>query len=156
NLDASTDAAYQTLAAANSPSGVNQGAGFDPLNRPGNWATNSAFKDILTESSTDLRYRDDFELVTQNINTAAAGGLGYIPGTYHTFGVNGTTAVFGTVNSGSNTSFNGTLVQDGPSFISGSTLLSDLTTASDHLPVVADYTISTSGQPGTPTIGSFT
>src|SRR5262249_32742345 len=66
-LDASTDAAYQTLAAATSPGGVNQGAGFDPLNRPGNWATNSAFKDIMTESATNLRFRDDFELNTQNV-----------------------------------------------------------------------------------------
>jgi endonuclease/exonuclease/phosphatase family metal-dependent hydrolase len=155
NLDASTDAAYQTLAAATSPGGVPQGAGFDPLNRPGNWALNSSFQDILTESSTDLRYRDDFLLVTQNINTAAAGGLSYVQGSYHTFGVNGTTPVYGTVNSGSNTSFNGNLVQNGPSFISGSTLLSDLTTASDHLPVVADFTIPDGGQ-GTPTIGSFT
>jgi hypothetical protein len=154
NLDASTDAAYQTLAAANSPSGVNQGAGFDPLNRPGNWALNSAFQDILTESSTDLRYRDDFQLGTQNVTAAAAGGLAYVTGTYHIFGVNGTTPVHGTVNSGANTSFNGNLVQDGPTFISGATLLSDLTTASDHLPVVADFTIPTGT--GTPTIGSFT
>jgi endonuclease/exonuclease/phosphatase family metal-dependent hydrolase len=141
NLDASTDASYQTLAAASSPSGVSQGAASDPLNRPGNWALNSAFQDIETESATNLRSRDDFLLVTQNVNTAAAGGLGYAPGTYHTFGVNGTTAINGTVNSGSNTSFNGNLVQNGPTLISGSTLLSDLTTASDHLPVVADFTI---------------
>jgi Endonuclease/Exonuclease/phosphatase family len=154
NLDGSSDASYQTLAANTSPSGVAQGAGFDPLNRPGNWATNPAFQDILTESSTNLRFRDDLELVTQNVQSAAAGGLGYVSGSYHTFGVNGSTPEGGSVNNGSNTALNNNLVQDGGAFISASTLYSDLTTASDHLPVVADFTVPTSA--GSPVIGSFT
>jgi hypothetical protein len=141
NVDGSSDASYQTMAAATSPGGVAQGAGFDPLNRPGNWATNPAFQDILSESATDLRFRDDLELVTQNVLNAAPGGLGYVAGSYHTFGVNGSTPVFGSVNSGSNTSLNNDLVQDGPTFIPASALYADLTTASDHLPVVADYTL---------------
>ncbi len=139
NTTSSNDASYQTLLATDSPGGVAQGAGFDPINRPGNWDDNTAFQDILSESATDLRYRDDHELITQNILSAAAGGLGYVTGAYHTFGVNGTTPEGGSVNSGSDTALDSDLVQDGPTFIPASTLYSDLTTASDHLPVVADY-----------------
>jgi endonuclease/exonuclease/phosphatase family metal-dependent hydrolase len=156
NLGASTDPSYQTLTAPTSPSGVAQGAGYDPLNEPGSWATNPAFQAIMTESSTDLRYRDDMQLVTQNLVNAASGGLGYVAGSYHTFGVNGTTPEGGSVNSGSNTSLNSDLVQDGPTFISASSLYGYLTTASDHLPVVADYTVATGSSGGSPTIGSFT
>jgi endonuclease/exonuclease/phosphatase family metal-dependent hydrolase len=141
NGDGSTDAAYQTFAANTSPSGVAQGAGFDPLNRPGTWALNAAFQDILTESSTDLRYRDDLELVTQNVLNGTAGNIGYVAGSYHTFGLNGTTPVNGSVDSGSDTALNSDLVQDGPTFISASALYGYLTTASDHLPVVADFTV---------------
>jgi endonuclease/exonuclease/phosphatase family metal-dependent hydrolase len=143
NTTSSGDASYQTLTAATSPGGAAQGQGFDPINRPGNWDTNSAFKDIMSESATDLRYRDDHELATQNVLNNTAGGLGYISGSYHTFGVNGSTPEGGSVNNGSNTALNSDLVQDGPTFISAATLYADLTTASDHLPVVADYTIST-------------
>jgi hypothetical protein len=139
NTTASTDASYQTLTAATSPGGAAQGQGFDPLNRPGSWDLNAAFKDILTESAPDLRYRDDHEIVTQNLLNRT-GAVGYVGGSYHTFGVNGSTAVNGSVNDGTDTALNADLVQDGPTFIPASTLYSDLTTASDHLPVVADYT----------------
>jgi hypothetical protein len=61
-----------------------------------------------------------------------------VPGTYHVFGNNGTTAYLSTVNSGSNTAL--TNLVPGAT-ISAAQLLFDLTDASDHLPVVADYTI---------------
>jgi endonuclease/exonuclease/phosphatase family metal-dependent hydrolase len=141
NTTSSGDASYQTLIATNSPGGAAQGAGFDPINRPGNWDLNASFQDIMTESSTDLRYRDDHELPTQNIMQDTAGGLGYLAGSHHTFGVNGSTPVHGSVNNGSDSALNSDLVQDGPTFIPASTLYADLTTASDHLPVVADYRI---------------
>jgi endonuclease/exonuclease/phosphatase family metal-dependent hydrolase len=156
NLNASTDASYQTLAAASSPSGVGQGAGFDPINKPGNWALNSAFQGILTESATDLRYRDDLELVTQNVLDDTAGNIGYVSGSYHTFGNNGTTPIQGSVDSGSDTALNNDLVQDGPLFISAATLYADLTTASDHLPVVADYTVPPPPPPPRLLVSGFT
>ena len=51
------------------------------------------------------------------------------------------TPYFGSVNSGSNTSLNNRLVTNGPVFIGAAQLYLDLANASDHLPVVADYTI---------------
>jgi len=109
-----------------------------------NWGINTAPPSILameTESSTDLRYRDDLQLMTTNIYFGVADGLALVPGTYHVFGNNGTTPYYGSVNSGSNTALNNRLATNGPVFISAAQLYLDLTTASDHLPVVADYTI---------------
>jgi hypothetical protein len=67
--------------------------------------------------------------------------LKYVPGTYHVFGNNGTTSYSNTVNSAANSALNNRLVTNGPVFISAAQLYLDLTSASDHLPVVADYTI---------------
>jgi endonuclease/exonuclease/phosphatase family metal-dependent hydrolase len=128
NWDSSSEPCYVTLTAT-TPS---PGQGFDPLNRPGDWALNSAFRDILTESATNLRYRDDCQLVTQNI-LSDPNGLLYVAGSYHTFGVNGTTPVNGNVNSPSNTALAG--------LPNRAAVLAALTTASDHLPVVADYVL---------------
>src|SRR5579871_3546383 len=100
NTSASTDASYATLSAAGN------GQAFDPLNRPGAWDQSSAFNDILTESATDLRYRDDLQLVTQNVENDPSGLL-YNPGSYHTFGVNGSTPVFGSVGAAGNTALSG-------------------------------------------------
>lgn len=135
NMTASTEAAYVTLLAAGN------GQGFDPLNMPGSWGLNPAFQAILTESATDLRYRDDFELITQNV-LSDPNGLEIVPGTYHTFGVNGSTAIHGTVNSGTNTAL--------PGLPNRAAVLSALTTASDHLPVVADYYVNTDPPPCPP------
>jgi hypothetical protein len=153
NLGASTEASYQTMLAASSPSGHTQGQAIDPLNPTNaseNWQENAAFEKYLSESATDLRYRDDLQLMTTNVYNGTVGGLSYVNGTFdglpdgslHAFGNNGTTPVEGNVDSGSNTSLNSDLYEDGSSFISASSLYSYLTTASDHLPVVADYTIA--------------
>jgi hypothetical protein len=96
---------------------------------------------MLSESGDELEYRDDLQVMTTNVYSGAADGLALVPGTYHVFGNNGTTAYKGTVNSGSNPALNNRLVTTGPVFISAAQLYLDLTTASDHLPVVADYTI---------------
>jgi len=148
NISTSSEASYQTILSNTAPNGIHQGQGIDPLNPSGannvNWATNTAPPSILameTESATDLRYRDDLQVMTTNVYSGAAGGLALVPGTYHVFGNNGTTPYFGTVNSGTNTALNNRLVTNGPVFISAAQLYLDLTTASDHLPVVADYTI---------------
>lgn len=152
NLGTSSDPSYETLEAPTSPSGVAQGEGYDPLNMPGAW-TLSSFVSIMTESDTDLRYRDDIEMPTQNVMNDTTGELGYIAGSFHTFADNGTTAWKGSVNSGSDTALNSDLVLDGSSMLSASTIYADLTTGSDHLPVVADYTVPV---PLAPTITTLT
>ncbi len=123
-----------------------QGEAYDPTN----FSTSVQY---YSESDTDLRYRDDYELMTSNVLNDT-GNLNYVTGSFHNFANNGTTPSGGSVNSGSDTALNSDLVTDGGTFISASTIYSDLTTASDHLPVVADYTIA-AAKTGTPTIGSF-
>ena len=146
NVTTSGEASYQTILAASAPGGVRQGQGIDPLNPSGaaniNWGTSTTNTTILameSESATDLRYRDDFQVMTTNVYYGVAGGLALVPGTYHVFGNDGSTAYFGTVNSGTNTALNNDLTAGAP--ISASQLYLDLTQASDHLPVVADYTL---------------
>ena len=148
NVTYSGEAGYQTILSNTAPNGAHQGQAIDPLNPTGNativWGTNTAPPSILameTESATDLRYRDDLQLMTTNVCYGAPGGLKLVPGTYHVFGNNGTTSYFGSVNSGSNTALNNVLATNGPVFISAAQLYLDLASASDHLPVVADYTI---------------
>jgi len=137
----SSEAGYQTMLAPSAPNGIPQGQAFDLLNPSGatgiNWSVNS-LQYTKTESSTGLRYRDDMHLMTSNVFYGVPGGLALVPGTYHPFGNNGTTGYGASVNSGSNTSLTN-LTPGAP--ISASALLLDLTTAADHLPVVADYTI---------------
>ena len=146
NVTSSGEAGYQTILSNTAPNGIPQGQGIDPMNPTGasniNWANSNAPPSILameTESSTYLRYRDDLQVMTTNVYSGAAGGLALVPGTYQGFGNNGTTPYFGSVNSGSNTALNSDLAPGAP--ISAAQLYLDLTTASDHLPVVADYTI---------------
>jgi endonuclease/exonuclease/phosphatase family metal-dependent hydrolase len=145
NLDGSTETMYQTLTAANSPSGVNQGAGIDPLNPTNNytlnWAANSAYTSIMTEKDSKLEYRDDLQLMTSNIYNDAPGTLDYITNSFHAFGNNGTTGFESTINTGGNTALNDII---GNGSLTPSQVLADMnpTSGSDHLPVVADYSIS--------------
>ncbi|MGO9476376.1 MAG: hypothetical protein ACLQAH_10320 [Limisphaerales bacterium] len=139
---------YQTILSNTAPNGIQQGQGIDPLNPTNNpninWSASTTDTNILvmlTEHSYDLEYRDDLQVMTTNVYSGMAGGLALVPGTYHVFGNNGTTPYYGSVNSGSNPALNNRLVTNGPVFISASQLYLDLTNASDHLPVVADYTV---------------
>jgi PKD repeat protein len=163
NVDTSGEAGYQTIIAADSPGGVAQGQGVDPLNVSGstgiNWevsTTNKAILVMLTEEDYELRYRDDLQIGTTNVYSGAAGGLALVANTYHAFGNNGSLAYGSTVTATGNTALND--LQPG-SPLSASTLYVDLTNASDHLPVVADYIIPVV-QPGAvftaaPTSGAY-
>jgi len=117
---------------------------IDPLNPARSLTTNfdgSTVPANLTDSATYLEYRDDYQMMTTNIYYATPGGLALVAGSFHLFGNNGTTAYQGSVSSGANTSLNNRLATNGPAFINAAQLYVDLTGASDHLPVVADYTI---------------
>jgi PKD repeat protein len=145
NVDTSGEAGYQTILAATSPGGIGQGQGVDPLNVTNNpninWESTTTTKSILlmlTEEDTELRYRDDLQLCTTNIFYQQAGGLCLITNTYHGFGNNGSLTYGASVNNTTNTAL-ADIPAGAP--ISATQLMLDLTGASDHLPVVADYII---------------
>jgi hypothetical protein len=138
NTGDASEPMYATLTAP----GTNQL--IDPLNPARSLTTNfdgSTVPANLTDAATYLQYRDDYQMMTTNIYYNTPGGLALVAGTYHPFGNNGTTAYHSSANSGSNTSLNNRLVTNGPAFISAAQLYVDLTGASDHLPIVANYTI---------------
>jgi endonuclease/exonuclease/phosphatase family metal-dependent hydrolase len=110
-----------------------EGQAFDPLNF-------STSTQLLTYSSTSLRFRDDYQLMTQNI-LDGTGAIGYVNGSLHTFGNNGTTAARARTDAATNTDLSYMTTANGYT-PTQSQILSALTTASDHLPNVADYTFS--------------
>ncbi|MGI9176549.1 MAG: SdrD B-like domain-containing protein, partial [Pirellulales bacterium] len=162
NLYRSSEPAYQTML------GAGNGQSFDPLSRPGDWHSNSSFVDIFTQAPLQtapagftgggLDDRFDFQLVSGEVMTG--GGLKYKPGSYRTFGNNGSVPRNGSINSSSSTAL--------PGLANRTEVLNLLTTVADHLPVVVDYsypkvaaatpaitvTPSTLGAPLTTTFGT--
>jgi autotransporter-associated beta strand protein len=137
NLYRSSEAAYQTFLSAG------PGQAFDPISRPGDWHSNSSFVDIFTQAPLGtapngltgggLDDRFDFQIVSGEV--MAPGGLTYVTGTYRTFGNNGSVPRNGDINDPRSTALAG--------LANRSEVLNYLTTFSDHLPVVADYTYDT-------------
>ncbi len=117
--------------------GTNQA--FDPLNPSGTndvtWGSSTLT--ALTESATSLSDRDDYQMMTSNVlYTVAGGGLAYVPGTYHIFGNNGSTRNVGSGDTALNNDPTTNVTR-----ITATQLYRYLTATSDHLPIVADYTI---------------
>jgi endonuclease/exonuclease/phosphatase family metal-dependent hydrolase len=140
NIYRSTEAMYQTLTAPG------EGQAFDPIDRPGVWHDNAAFLDIHTQApTTTARYprqvtggmddRFDFQLVSAEFLDNE--GLSYIGGSYRAFGNTGTHLLNGEITSGSAAALQARL----PGYTLGqaAAVLEALASASDHLPVVADY-----------------
>jgi hypothetical protein len=110
------------------------GQAFDPINRPGHWDYNSAFVDIDTIRSTGLNGRFDELWETGAVKNGNGGhGLMAMPSTYHAFGNNGSVAYNQSVASASNTA-----LHDLPN---RTTVLTDLTHTSDHIPVFQEYSV---------------
>jgi hypothetical protein len=117
------------------------GQAFDPINTPGAWSGNDAFKSVHTQAPSfdaqpglvggGMDDRFDFQLVTGELLDGE--GLDYIPGSYHAFGNNGTHTFNQSISTGT-----GALLA----------VLAALMTASDHLPVVADYQLPPMLSPG--------
>ncbi len=138
NVYSSSEPAFQALI------GAGNGQAFDPLNRLGNWSGTSSFRDIFTQAPSNappsgligggLDDRFDFQLLSGEFTDG--NGLEYRPNSYRTFGNNGTVAMNASINSPSNTALAG--------LANRTTVLNLLTTVSDHLPVIADYTFPTS------------
>jgi hypothetical protein len=148
NLHSHTEAAYQTMISPSLNGGVAQA--IDSVNRTNDWTTSGTFRTLFTESATSTRDRFDFQFITAPVDAGHPGaepGLQIVPGTYSAFGYDGS-SVGAPVTSGSNTAIPDLGVSPySPSY--RSSVLSALTTTTDHLPVVADYSFATSvGIPG--------
>ncbi|MGD0058635.1 MAG: hypothetical protein ABSD58_04375 [Verrucomicrobiia bacterium] len=137
NVSSNNEPAFQTIVAP----GINQG--FDPLNptniTPEQWDLNSMLS-LKSEEDYKLHWRFDIQIMTSNVLYGVGGGLTLVPGTYHIFGNNGSVPYEASVNDGSNTALNNDLTTN-VTGITATQLYQYLTTASDHLPCVADYTI---------------
>lgn len=110
------------------------GQAYDPINRPGHWDYNAAFADIDTIRSTGLNGRFD-ELWESGVVRSSQGGNGLkdIPSTYHSFGNNGSVGYNQSVAAASNTALR--------NLANRTTVLTDLTHCSDHIPVLQLYSL---------------
>ncbi|MGD0138531.1 MAG: autotransporter-associated beta strand repeat-containing protein, partial [Tepidisphaeraceae bacterium] len=107
--------------------GSGQGQAFDPEN----FTTSTQY---WSESTDKLEYRDDYEMMTSNVLTDT-GPIDYVAGSFQVFGNNGTTPANGLTNASSNTALG--------DLSNRTTVLNDLMQpyGSDHMPIVADYSI---------------
>jgi endonuclease/exonuclease/phosphatase family metal-dependent hydrolase len=134
NLDSSTEASYQQLVGSQSN---NNGRVWDPINQPGNWASNYAFRAIHTQCTHldnpgappgsvggGMDDRFDFILISTALQDGA--GFDYLTGTYKPFG-----------NDGNHYNVD---INDPPVIPEGSAVADALHGASDHLPVVLELT----------------
>ena len=145
NVYRSSEAAYQEFLSAGN------GQGRDPINRPGDWNNNASFVDIHTQAPSavpqgaliggGLDDRFDFQLLTASFFDGV--GLEYSPGSYRTFGNNGSVNLNSSINASSSTALAG--------LSNRTTVLDLLTTVSDHLPVVADYFFGSGATNAAPT-----
>ncbi|MGA2062796.1 MAG: endonuclease/exonuclease/phosphatase family protein, partial [Thermoguttaceae bacterium] len=124
NLNDSSESTYKTMI------GTGTGQAIDSVNPAGNWTNTSQYAGLMSESATKLQYRDDFQFITAPLQIQP--GLQFVPGTYTVFGNNGSIPLNGSVTQS-------TALSD---LANRSAVLNALTTATDHLPVVADYTVT--------------
>ena len=140
NVYTSTDPSFQTLTAA--------GAGqfFDPVNSVGSWSGNAAFSAVHTQSPATTAYfggqvtggiddRFDFQLTTGELLDGR--GMDYLTDSYWAFGNTNTHTMKGSVTTGSPSALQALL--PGYTLAEATTVLTNLSRVTDHLPVVADY-----------------
>jgi hypothetical protein len=144
NWGGATETAYQTMISTSVHSGLMKA--YDTLNPANNWSTSgttsSPFQGLFTESATFVQYRDDVQLVSGPMLNQP--GMQLVPNTLTAFG-NGGGIFHQSVTSSSNSAALTDLTP--PSY--RTSVLNALTTATDHLPVVADYSFATAvGAPG--------
>ncbi|HUO07212.1 MAG TPA: hypothetical protein VM008_02685 [Phycisphaerae bacterium] len=132
----STESTYQTLISK-----------LDDVALPSeNWSDSTttaarAISPLLSESATSVRYRDDIQFVTPNADPASASvqnGLQYSAGSCLVFGNGGATTVVS--HAVTDTTNNPNALSDLPAAQRTAVLTAE-TNATDHLPVVADYTL---------------
>jgi hypothetical protein len=105
------------------------------------WDVNSLLR-LKIESATSPLYRDDLQLMTSNVFFGVPDGLALVPGTYQWL----RQQRHDPLRQQRELRFNTALSNLAPgALINASNILLGLTTASDHLPVVADFTIPVPG-----------
>ncbi|MFM1904120.1 MAG: hypothetical protein RLZZ440_2020 [Planctomycetota bacterium] len=140
NFYRASEIGFQTLIAPG------PGQAFDPVDRVGSWSNSNAYRDVHTQSPVTsasfpgqvtggLDDRFDFQLVTGEVLDGR--GFDIIPGSYWALGNTGTHSLNGPLSSGSMSALQARL--PGYSLAQATAVVDALMTASDHLPVVADY-----------------
>ncbi|MCP4611130.1 MAG: hypothetical protein GY845_20670 [Planctomycetes bacterium] len=119
NMTGSSEGAWMNLLAAGN------GQASDPANAPGQWRDNNAFRHLHTQNpNAAMDDRFDFQFITDEFSDN--NGIDYVANSFRVFGNDGTHTLNGTITTGTGASSN---------------VLSALAIVSDHLPVVADYTV---------------
>jgi hypothetical protein len=134
NIEASTEPMWSTLTRSAN------GQMFDPINREGSWDYNSAFADIDTLKSTGLNGRFDWLGESGAALSSRDGHFQDMPTTYHPFGNNGSVGYNHAVNAANSTAL--------PDLSNRTTVLTDLTHTSDHVPQLEDFQIGGAQQTG--------
>ena len=134
--DGSAESTYQTLLTKLDDVAHPTGSWSDATTAPA-----QAISSLLSDSATNVHFRDDIHFVTPSADPASASaqsGLQYVTGSSLVFGNGGaTTIVNRSVTDGTN---NPNALTDLPA-AQRSSVLTALVNATDHLPVVADYSL---------------
>jgi hypothetical protein len=151
NMDGSTEAGYQTMISATRNGGIGKAidtltASLSPANTWGQ--LNSSLRWLYTESaqggngssSGGLRYRDDVQYITGAMQNLP--GMQLVAASLGPFGNNGSINLYGNVTDSNNTAL-ADLGQAPYSAAYRTSVLNALSTATDHYPVVADYSFAT-------------
>ncbi len=127
NMQGSNEDAYANLSA------FGAGRVTDVASTLGNWHQNATVRHLHTQDpklgGSGMDDRFDLQLASDEFFNGT--GLEYVDGSFHVFGNDGSHALDGDITSGTGAALD---------------VLSALATASDHLPIVADYEFSS--QPG--------
>jgi hypothetical protein len=144
NINDSTESSYQTLIS----SAVNGGVGraFDPANPANNWSDTANFITLISETASNLQFRDDMQLMTAPALNDPS-GLQLVAGSEMVFANNGSVPLGGAINLGPNTVY--------PTLANRNIVLNSLTTATDHLPMVADYQFPAVPEPASIVLGAI-
>lgn len=136
NVTSSNSSEFQILIESQTD---NDGRLFDPINQLGDWSNNNFFSNVHTQSTRTTTFgegipgglddRFDFMLVSSAL--LAEGGMDYLQGSYRAFGNDGNH-----FNEAINARFNNAV----PDSIADA-----LHSASDHLPVRADFLVGMGG-----------
>ena len=125
NMRGSSEAAWANMTAAG------PGQGSDLANAPGDWRDNPAFLSLHTQDPREGKAMDDrFDLAFASGELLDGLGLDYMDDSFHVFGNNGTHELNMPIATGSGASLE---------------VLTALTLASDHLPIV--FQLNAAGEP---------